>query len=421
MTTPVAITLNTASASIDSPAADAGDGFPFADILALISQPGSKQALIQALQQPEGQTPTGPHSALLSRLSQMSATQRQALLASLENQRDQRLDPAEIVAAARQTPALTIPDHPQKIVPETADATTQQAIAALLAMLPPRADAPSQTFTPGSVRTGDGDDLMRLLSPRRGAPESSLTSLLGNANATNARPDALTQRADIAPLLSAKASPTTPGINTLDTASSLVSLNTPERRSLSHDLQPGHSAQAITPTALHAAPTPATPQLSATPLASAATASAPLLNAPLGSGEWQQALGQQVLMFARNGQHQAELRLHPQDLGAVQITLRLDDNQAQLHMAAAHGQVRAALEAALPHLRTALAESGIQLGQSSIGSEAQSQWGNGQQQGQAPQPDATPFIVADNAVPTPLDAVAPTTVRRPLGAVDISV
>ncbi|ACY84982.1 flagellar hook-length control protein FliK [Edwardsiella piscicida] len=418
MTTPVAITLNTASASTDSPAADAGDGFPFADILALISQPGSKQALIQALQQPEGQTPTGPHSALLSRLSQMSATQRQALLASLENQHGQRLDPAEIAAAARQTPALTTSDHPQKIAPETADATTQQAIAALLAMLPPRADAPSQTFTPGSARTGDGDDLMRLLSPRRGAQESPLASLLGNANA---RPDALTQRADIAPLLSAKASPTTPGINTLDTASSLVSLNTPDRRSLPHDLQPSHSAQAITPTALHAAPLPATPQLSATPLASAATASAPLLNAPLGSGEWQQALGQQVLMFARNGQHQAELRLHPQDLGAVQITLRLDDNQAQLHMAAAHGQVRAALEAALPHLRTALAESGIQLGQSSIGSEAQSQWGNGQQQGQAPQPDATPFIVADNAVSTPLDAVAPTTVRRHLGAVDISV
>lgn len=102
MTTPVAITLNTASASTDSPAADAGDGFPFADILALISQPGSKQALIRALQQPEGQIPTGPHSALLSRLSQMSATQRQALLASLENQHGLQLDPAEIVASSRQ-------------------------------------------------------------------------------------------------------------------------------------------------------------------------------------------------------------------------------------------------------------------------------------------------------------------------------
>ncbi|ACR69596.1 flagellar hook-length control protein FliK [Edwardsiella ictaluri] len=404
MTTPVAITLNTASASTDSPAADAGDGFPFADILALISQPGSKQALIRALQQPEGQIPTGPHSALLSRLSQMSATQRQALLASLENQHGLQLDPAEIVASSRQPPALTTSDHPQKITPESPDVTTQQAIAALLAMLPPRADGSSQTFTPGITHAGDGDGLMHLISPHRGAPESSLASLLGSGHPDT--PNAL---------------PTTPGINTLDTASSLVSLDTQESRSLPHDLQPGHSAQAITPTALHAVPMSAIPQVNATPLASAATTSAPLLNAPLGSGEWQQALGQQVLMFARNGQHQAELRLHPQDLGAVQITLRLDDNQAQLHMAAAHSQVRAALEAALPHLRTALAESGIQLGQSSIGSQAQSQWGNGQQQGQAPHPDATPFIVADNTIPTPLESVVPTTVRRHLGAVDISV
>ncbi|WP_370560869.1 flagellar hook-length control protein FliK [Edwardsiella tarda] len=165
---------------------------------------------------------------------------------------------------------------------------------------------------------------------------------------------------------------------------------------------------------------PATPSVNAAPLASPATASAPLLSAPLGSNEWQQALGQQVLMFTRNGQHQAELRLHPQDLGAIQISLRLDDNQAQLHMAAAHSQVRAALEAALPHLRTALAESGIQLGQSSIGGEAQSQWNGGQQQRQESASGAV-FSLADNATPAPLDPAGPTVVRRHLGAVDISV
>ena len=61
-----------------------------------------------------------------------------------------------------------------------------------------------------------------------------------------------------------------------------------------------------------------------------------------------QILNQQVLMFHRNGQQSAELRLHPQELGALQITLQLDDKQAQLHIASAHGQVRAAVEAAMP-------------------------------------------------------------------------
>ncbi|MCF1613114.1 flagellar hook-length control protein FliK [Serratia marcescens] len=106
----------------------------------------------------------------------------------------------------------------------------------------------------------------------------------------------------------------------------------------------------------------------------------PQLNAQLGSPEWQQALNQQVLMFHRNGQQSAELRLHPQELGALQITLKLDDQQAQLHIASAHGQVRAAVEAAMPQLRHALAESGINLGQSSVGGESTPQWQQAQQQ-----------------------------------------
>ncbi|HBZ8438641.1 flagellar hook-length control protein FliK [Klebsiella aerogenes] len=127
----------------------------------------------------------------------------------------------------------------------------------------------------------------------------------------------------------------------------------------------------------------ASPSQSATPASALVTAPPTLqLNAQLGSPEWQQALSQQVLMFHRNGQQSAELRLHPQELGALQITLQLDDKQAQMHIASAHGQVRAAVEAAMPQLRHALAESGINLGQSSVGGEATPQWqqqnGNGE-------------------------------------------
>lgn len=98
-------------------------------------------------------------------------------------------------------------------------------------------------------------------------------------------------------------------------------------------------------------------------------AAAPVLNAPLGSSEWQQTLSQHITLFTRQGQQSAELRLHPEDLGQVQITLKMDDNQAQLQMVSGHSHVRAALEAALPMLRTQLAENGIQLTQSNISSE----------------------------------------------------
>ncbi|MEQ9921728.1 flagellar hook-length control protein FliK [Pectobacterium brasiliense] len=94
------------------------------------------------------------------------------------------------------------------------------------------------------------------------------------------------------------------------------------------------------------------------------------LNAPFGSPQWQDTLGQQIIMFSRNGQQTAELRLNPQELGALHISLKIDDNQAQIHLASANSQVRSALEAALPHLRNAMAESGINLGQSSVGSDS---------------------------------------------------
>ncbi len=126
------------------------------------------------------------------------------------------------------------------------------------------------------------------------------------------------------------------------------------------------------------------PSVTASPLLSAghnqtaqfqlSSASTPLLNAQLGSEEWQQQLNQQIILFNRNGLQQAELRLHPQELGALQIRMSVEDNQAQLHLASAHSHVRAALEAALPGLRHALAESGIQLTQSNVSSDNASPW-----------------------------------------------
>ena len=124
-------------------------------------------------------------------------------------------------------------------------------------------------------------------------------------------------------------------------------------------------------------------QATAQPAATVATA--PVLSQPLGTSEWQQTLSQHITLFTKQGQQTAELRLHPEDLGQVQISLKLDDNQAQLQMVSPHSHVRAALEAALPILRTQLAENGIQLSQSSVSSEsfAGQQQSSSQQQQQA--------------------------------------
>ncbi|EOZ4637306.1 flagellar hook length control protein FliK [Enterobacter cloacae] len=126
-----------------------------------------------------------------------------------------------------------------------------------------------------------------------------------------------------------------------------------------------------------------TSHASAQPAATVATA--PVLSQPLGTHEWQHNLSQHITLFAKQGQQTAELRLNPEDLGQVHISLKLDNDQAQLQMVSAHGHVRAALEAALPVLRTSLAENGIQLTQSSVSSEsfAGQQQSSSQQQQQA--------------------------------------
>ena len=89
-------------------------------------------------------------------------------------------------------------------------------------------------------------------------------------------------------------------------------------------------------------------------------------------------------------------------------------------MASGHSQVRAALEAALPQLRTALADSGIQLGQSSVGSEAQPQWSGSQQNSSDLQSTSGGFSLDVNTDDRIVTASASAKTVR-VGGVDISV
>ncbi|MNB78021.1 Flagellar hook-length control protein [compost metagenome] len=173
-------------------------------------------------------------------------------------------------------------------------------------------------------------------------------------------------------------------------------------------------------------PSPSGPTATMAPILSSHSSAAPthatvpVVSAPLGSGEWQQTVSQHITLFTRQGQQSAELRLHPEDLGQIQISLKLDDNQAQLQMVSGHSHVRAALEAALPMLRTQLADNGIQLTQSNISSENFSgqQHAASQQQQQASRSGNQGGFDEENdellATPASLQSVA-----RGNGAVDI--
>lgn len=95
----------------------------------------------------------------------------------------------------------------------------------------------------------------------------------------------------------------------------------------------------------------------------------------IGSAGWDNALGQKVLWMVSNQQQVAELNLDPPDLGPLQVTLSLNNDQASATFISQHADVRQALEAALPRLKEMMAENGINLGDATVSA------GTSQQQG----------------------------------------
>lgn len=105
----------------------------------------------------------------------------------------------------------------------------------------------------------------------------------------------------------------------------------------------------------------------------------------VGSSEWGRALSQQLAQLGRAGQETAELQLNPPGLGPLKVSLSMNDHQIQASFVSAHASVRAAVEAALPQLRAALADSGISLGETSVSPDGRQQadadHGQGERQG----------------------------------------
>ncbi|SDN87323.1 flagellar hook-length control protein FliK [Halomonas shengliensis] len=118
--------------------------------------------------------------------------------------------------------------------------------------------------------------------------------------------------------------------------------------------------------------------------AGAPTATASL-SAPVGSQAWPQQLGQQLVRMSQSGGEQRlELQLHPAELGPLSVSLKLGEQGAQAQFLSAHAQVRQVLEQALPQLREALAEQGIELGEATVGEQRSG--GDGREAGEGDAP-----------------------------------
>ena len=331
-------------------------------------------------------------------------TELNSLLAALE-----KPDALNALLAPEKTKESgKLADDKDELKRDTLSAADQQSLQALFAMLP------QTPFVQQAAKSSElklqGDSLAAPLGGQNGSLKATLAAL--NAQQPTAA-DALADKSASVNAAGLTTAATTDSGDIGNSAAFQNMLNGVKQDEVKENKEslPPQTLSALSAAMNSATAAVAQPAASAT----AMTPTAPQINAQLGSPEWQQAVSQQVLMFSRNGQQNAELRLHPDDLGAIQISLKPDNDQAQLNMISGHSQVRAALEAALPHLRTALAESGINLSQSNIGSDAfpQSQSFGGQQESRRDQAQGGFSLTPDNdndvtplAVPAALQARA---------------
>lgn len=98
---------------------------------------------------------------------------------------------------------------------------------------------------------------------------------------------------------------------------------------------------------------------------------------PVGEAGWDKALGGHVLLLAQYKNPVAELRLNPPHLGPLEVRINMEGDQASVSFTTHHGQVREALETALPRLREMLAEQGIALTQADVSHQQLARDGQG--------------------------------------------
>ncbi len=90
------------------------------------------------------------------------------------------------------------------------------------------------------------------------------------------------------------------------------------------------------------------------------------VHSPVGSAAWADEIGTRVVMMTEAGNHTASLKLSPEHLGPLEISITVRDDKASVWFGAAHADTRAAIETALPRLREMFESQGLSLADAGV-------------------------------------------------------
>jgi len=97
------------------------------------------------------------------------------------------------------------------------------------------------------------------------------------------------------------------------------------------------------------------------------------INLPVQHPQWAQQVGDRVQWLVGQNMQQAEIRLNPPELGALEVRIQLHGDQANVNFSSPHAVVRDALDAAMPRLREMLQAHGLTLGDVNVSGQALAQ------------------------------------------------
>jgi len=94
------------------------------------------------------------------------------------------------------------------------------------------------------------------------------------------------------------------------------------------------------------------------------------INNGLQESGWKEAFNQRIIFMNHNNINSANITINPEHLGPIQVQLQIDAHQqTTIQFFAEHPEVRQSIQNSLPQLNSLFEKSGIQLGQTSVGSQ----------------------------------------------------
>lgn len=104
-----------------------------------------------------------------------------------------------------------------------------------------------------------------------------------------------------------------------------------------------------------------------------------VVTTPVGQNGWAEDVGNKVSLMLGRKESQADLVLTPSHLGKLEISLKVDGDQATASFIASTQAARDALDQALPRLREVLQQAGINLSQSDVNTSNPQSSGRGRE------------------------------------------